>query len=100
MMDPREVTTGSIMPPYPWLYRDKTDFGIISRKIKVMKSLGVPYSDFELAQAEVDAHSEAKSIADGLISQGAPVNIEDKEIIALIAYLQRLGQDFRKGLIQ
>ena len=100
MMDPREVTTGSIMPPYPWLYRDKTDFGIIQKKLKVMKSLGVPYTEFEVAQADRMAREESKTIAAGLISQGAPAQVEDKEIIALIAYLQRLGEDFKKGLIK
>ena len=46
------------------------------------------------------AREEAKRSPTGLITQGAPSNIEDKEIIALIAYLQRLGQDFKKGLIK
>ncbi len=100
MMDPREVTSGSIMPAYPWLYRDKTDFAILQKKLKVMKSLGVPYSDIDIAQAESDARQEAKAIADGLISQGAPTPLEDREIVALIAYLQRLGQDFKKGIIK
>ena len=44
--------------------------------------------------------TEAKTIAAGLVSQGAPADIKDKEIVALIAYLQRLGLDFKKGLIQ
>ena len=100
MLDPREVTPGSIMPPYPWLNRDKIEFGIIQRKLKVMKSMGVPYSDSDVALAESTAHAEAKTIAEGLVSQGAPAGIEDKEIVALIAYLQRLGQDFKKGLIK
>jgi cytochrome c oxidase cbb3-type subunit I/II len=100
MMDPREVTQGSIMPSYPWIYRYKTDFEIIKRKLKTMKALGVPYNDLEVAEAESNARAEAKTIAEGLIQEGAPSNIEDKEIIALIAYLQRLGSDFKKGLIQ
>ena len=99
MLDPREVTPGSIMPPYPWMYRDKTEFGIIRKKLEVMKSLGVPYSDSEVVHAEAMARADAKSIADGLIAQGAPAGVEEKEIVALIAYLQRLGDDFRKGLI-
>jgi cytochrome c oxidase cbb3-type subunit I/II len=100
MMDPREVTPGSIMPPYPWLYRDKTEFGIIQKKLQVMKSLGVPYTELDIAQAESTARSDAKRIADGIISQGAPSGIENKEIVALLAYLQRLGEDFKKGLIK
>lgn len=100
MLDPREVTSGSIMPAYPWLYRDKTDFGLIQKKLRVMKSLGVPYSDLDIVHAEATARDEAKIIAEGLISQGAPARVDEKEITALIAYLQRLGMDFKKGLIQ
>ncbi len=100
MLDPREVTPGSLMPAYPWLYRDKTDFRAIPKKLKVMKSLGVPYTEMDLAQAEADALSHAKKIADRLISQGVPATVQNQEIIALIAYLQRLGEDFKKGLIQ
>ena len=36
------------MPPYPWIYRDKTEFWIIQKKLKVMKALGVPYKDIEI----------------------------------------------------
>ncbi|MBC7691810.1 MAG: cytochrome-c oxidase, cbb3-type subunit I [Methylotenera sp.] len=100
MMDPREVSPGSIMPAYPWMYRDKTDFAIIQKKLKVMKSLGVPYTEVEVRFAEQQAREEAKLIADQLVAQGAPKGTEEKEIIALIAYLQRMGQDFKKGLIQ
>ncbi len=101
MLDPREVTPGSIMPIYPWLYRDKTDFASIPKKLKVMKMLGVPYSDYDLAHAEADAVEEAARISEGLIKEGVPAaNLQDKEIIALIAYLQRLGMDFKKGLIK
>jgi cytochrome c oxidase cbb3-type subunit I/II len=88
------------MPAYGWLYKDKTDFRIIPKKLSVMKSLRVPYTDADVATAEEDARKEAGAIAAGLVEQGAPAGIEDKEIIALIAYLQRLGQDFRKGVIK
>ncbi len=99
MMDPREVVPGSIMPAYPWLFRDKTDFSTTQRKLEVLKSLGDPYSDLDIKYAEQSAREEAKRIADGLKAQGTTVN-EEKEIIALIAYLQRLGQDFKRGLIK
>ena len=88
------------MPSYGWLYKDKTDFAILSRKLAVMKSIGVPYSDSEVRTAEETARAEALAIAGPLIQQGATQDIQDKEIIALIAYLQRLGQDMKKGIIQ
>ena len=101
MMDPRDVTPGSIMPPYPWLFRDKIDFGIIRKKLAVMKQLGVPYSDDDVKFAKriSPAGCQAKLPMDWS-AQGAAPGYEDKEITALIAYLQRLGQDFRQGLVQ
>lgn len=100
MADPREVVPGSIMPGYPWIIRDKTDFSVVSKKLAVMKALGVPYSDDDVKNAAADARFEAKILADSLAEQGAPKGLEDKEIVALIAYLQRLGQDFKRGAIK
>lgn len=100
MRNPREINAQSIMPTYPWLYRDKIDFSILSKKVSVMKTLGVPYTENDLADAETSARVEAQSIAAGLQNEEGASGIEDKEIIALISYLQRLGQDFKKGLIK
>jgi cytochrome c oxidase cbb3-type subunit I/II len=95
MADPREVSPGSIMPSYAWLLRDKTDFAVINRKVEVMKQLGVPYSQSDVDDAVANAHAEAQTIAQRLKEQGAPAGLEDKEIVALISYLQRLGQDWK-----
>lgn len=93
MIDPRAVTPKSIMPNYPWLADKNTDFVIIRKKVAVMKALGVPYDDNTLAQADVMAEKQAKEIADGLKAQGVTQDgLERKEIVALIAYLQSLGQ--------
>jgi cytochrome c oxidase cbb3-type subunit I/II len=101
MQDPREVSPGSIMPAYPWIFRDKTDFAIIPKKLAVMKRLGVPYTDEQIANAYSDARAEAAKIAAGLVEQGVPGSkLEEKEIVALIAYLQRMGQDWKKGAAQ
>ncbi len=100
MLNPRDVVNGSLMPSYPWLFEDKTDFKGLSRKLEVMKTLGVPYTEEQVKNAEADARAEAERIANGLTEQGAPPKITDKEIIPLIAYLQKLGADFRKGGIQ
>ena len=102
MSDPREMVPSSIMPTYPWLYTARVDFEIISKKLAVMKSLGVPYSDQDVQAAEAMARSEAKRIADSLRAEGvgSVKNLEETEILALIAYLQRLGSDFKKGAIR
>ncbi len=100
MLNPRDVVAGSLMPSYPWLFEDRTNFKVMSKKMAVMKQLGVPYTDEQVEKASVDAQAEAERIAAGLTEQGAPPKVADKEIIALIAYLQKLGADFKKGGIQ
>lgn len=96
MQDPRSVTPNSIMPNYPWLYTNNTDYLILRKKLSVMKTLGVPYSPEQSANADIDAQKQAKVIADDLVAQGAPAGLESKEITALIAYLQALGQKAKK----
>lgn len=92
MMDPRAITSQSIMPNYQWLERDKTDFLILRKKLSVLRTVGVPYTDDQVANADILAAKEAKIIAASLAEQGGPKNLEDKEIVALIAYIQSLGQ--------
>jgi cytochrome c oxidase cbb3-type subunit I/II len=94
MVDPRSTSPGSIMPPYPWLMTRKLDTKPTVAKIKLMRRLGVPYPDGYETQAMADLKSQAEGIAAGLQQSGAPVEA-DREIIALIAYLQRLGTDIR-----
>lgn len=92
MLDPRAVTPRSIMPSYGWLEGKDTDFVGLRRKFQVLKYLGVPYSDSEVANADIAAEKQAKEIAVNLESDGGPKGLERKEIVALVAYLQALGQ--------
>ncbi|MEP7321144.1 MAG: cytochrome-c oxidase, cbb3-type subunit I [Saprospiraceae bacterium] len=95
MRSPQEMSPGSIMPSYPWLYKDVLNTSITPAKIKAMKRMGVPYPDGYEDKANSDLKKQSEVIAAGLSSNG--IHIEpDKEIIALIAYLQRLGTDIRK----
>jgi cytochrome c oxidase cbb3-type subunit I/II len=95
MMDPTTMSPGSIMPPYPWLAENDYDKELLPKKINAMRTLGVPYPDgFEniaVNEAEKQANQIAKNLSDAKIKTSA-----DKEIIALIAYLQRLGTDIKK----
>jgi cytochrome c oxidase cbb3-type subunit I/II len=93
MLDPRSTSPGSIMPNYPWLLEQNTDFLILRKKFSVLKMLGVPYDDQVVANADIEAQKEAKIIADNLSKDGlSTAGLEKKEIIALIAYLQALGK--------
>jgi cytochrome c oxidase cbb3-type subunit I/II len=95
MDDPRSTSPGSIMPRYSWLLTQKLDREAMPARIAALRRVGVPYPDgFEngAAQKDLDAQA-AKVVAD--LKLGA-VNCEpDKEIVALIAYLQRLGTDLK-----
>lgn len=92
MINPRAVVQKSIMPSYSWLAQDSTDYLSLRKKISVMRNLGVPYTDAEVADADKLAEEQAKKIGASLADAGAPKGLEHKEIVALIAYLQSLGQ--------
>lgn len=94
--EPRDVTAGSIMPRYRWLYDSKIDYASIKRKMEVMQTLGVPYTNKEIQAGEENARSQAAKISTGLIEAGAPEKVQDREVVALIAYMQRLGVDFTR----
>ncbi|MCD6023256.1 MAG: cbb3-type cytochrome c oxidase subunit [Fibrobacteria bacterium] len=94
--DPRLTSPGSVMPSYAFLTSGVLDLGHITRKIQVMKDLGAPYSEEQVRHAGRDAKWQARGIADDLRRNGVDV-APDREIIALIAYLQRLGTDIKKG---
>lgn len=94
-LEPREVTQGSIMPRYSWLFNDKIDYSSLSKKLQVMQQLGVPYTDEEVQNAVTSAQEQAQSIADDLVENGkVPAKIVEKDVVALIAYIQRLGVDY------
>jgi len=96
MLDPTTMSPGSIMPAYPHMLEDKLDLSDLPAKINVLRKLGTPYSkDFE-KYAIGNAREQAQKIAKNLAEQGVKdQNIEDKEIVAMIAYLQRLGTDIK-----
>ena len=96
MKDPSSTSPGSIMPGYPWLYGKKLAVSHTEGKIITLRKLGVPYPDGFESQAVADLRAQAQKIADGLKASNIEVQ-PDEEIIALIAYLQRLGTDIKKA---
>lgn len=114
MYDPQSTSPGSIMPGYKWLFENKRlDISHIEDKMRVMAKLGVPYTDEEIADAKKNMEAQAKQIEENLKNdpdfvksyeeskKNAAVRGEefvpmsDREITALIAYLQRLGTDIK-----
>jgi cytochrome c oxidase cbb3-type subunit I/II len=95
MEDPASITPESIMPPYPWLAREPIAFDEVERKVDVMAMLGVPYGDAVL-HAEALARQQSREIAAEIAKQGGPRDLDGKKIVALVAYLQRLGTDIRR----
>jgi cytochrome c oxidase cbb3-type subunit I/II len=90
--NPREINPRSIMPAYPHLTTNRLDFDGIQARIDAMVMLGVPYGD-AVREAPAMARRQADSIAAGLAAGGGPTALADREVIALIAYIQRLGRD-------
>lgn len=96
MNDPEEISQGSIMPPYPWLLDNDLDISTTPGKIRAMQTLGVPYPDGYDQKANNDLKMQADEIAADLKANNIKAQ-SGKEIIALIAYLQRLGADLKKA---
>jgi len=110
MYDPQSTSSGSIMPAYQWLIKNKLDKSLTETKMKAMVSLGVPYSDEDIANAQQSMSEQGAQIEKNLYSDpdfaetyeadkqaGGQdfVEMRNREIVAVIAYLQRLGTDIK-----
>jgi len=113
MYDPQSTSSGSIMPGYKWMVRNKLDKSSTEAKMRVMVTLGVPYTDADIANAQQSMTDQGAKIESNLY--GDPdfvknyeadkkyakdngedfIEMKDREIVALIAYLQRLGTDIK-----
>jgi len=93
---PTSTSPGSVMPPYPWLLRDELNTNLIPAKIRALRTLGTPYEPGYDEVALQDLEIQAQEIANSLRAEGiVDDQLEKREIIALIAYLQRLGTDIK-----
>lgn len=107
MIRPKDISPGSIMPAYSWMAENELDLSIIDKKIRAMQTLGVPYEKGYDKKAKADAQAQAFEIASDIVNNmpdeikkvinvKAKINeLKSKEIVALIAYLQRLGTDIK-----
>jgi cytochrome c oxidase cbb3-type subunit I/II len=97
MLEPQSMSPGSIMPSYPWLFEDNIDTAITPAKIRAMQTLGVPYPEGYDKVANSDLMAQANRIRINLKveSNNKLLVNKEKEIVALIAYLQRIGTDIK-----
>jgi cbb3-type cytochrome oxidase cytochrome c subunit len=84
------------MPGYPWMLTAALDVGAIPRTMRAHRALGVPYSDEDVDGAVEHAATQARAIAEEITAQGGPPGLEGSTVVALIAYLQRLGTDITR----
>lgn len=114
MYSPESTSSGSIMPSYRWQIENELNTKNIEKKMEVLVKLGTPYTEEDIANARVSMKEQAEQIVENLYGDpdfvrtyegekayaeenGEPfVKMEDREIVAMIAYLQRLGTDIRK----
>jgi cytochrome c oxidase cbb3-type subunit I/II len=95
--NPRSTSIGSVMPNYPHLLADDIPWDVIQTRVHVMTMLNVPYEADAMTGAEAMAKQQAAAVAKTLVAAGGPQGMEAKEVIALIAYMQRLGKDIQSA---
>lgn len=98
MKDPNSISSGSIMPAYPWLLTNKLDTSSTPAKIRTLQTLGTPYEKGYDKYANEELRTQALGIAEGLrkeLPKLSDKDLDKREIVALIAYLQRLGIDIK-----
>ncbi|MBN8703814.1 MAG: cytochrome-c oxidase, cbb3-type subunit I [Bacteroidetes bacterium] len=94
MLEPTSMSPGSIMPNYAWMLDNELDTTNTAAKIRAMITLGVPYAEGYDKNANADLIKQANGIVENLKKDGIETT-NNKEIIALIAYLQRMGVDIK-----
>lgn len=112
--NPRSTSAGSIMPRYPWVVHNELDKSQTEDKMELMVNLGVPYSDIDIDGAQESMLAQAKEIESRIFDEAQDVResyreqelvykkegkdfvpLHQREVVALISYLQRLGTDIK-----
>ena len=95
MDDPRSTSPGSIMPRYPWLLTQTLDTNALPSRLAALRKTGVPYpAGYENGDAQKELAAQQMKVVMNL-KVGSVDAKADREIIALIAFLQRLGVDIK-----
>ena len=94
--DPQSTSKNSVMPAYAFLLENELDLSKTAAKIDTMIMLGVPYRPKQADTAVADARVQAEGIAKKIVAEGGRDGLANKEVVALVAYLQRLGMDLKR----
>jgi cytochrome c oxidase cbb3-type subunit I/II len=97
MRDPRATSPGSIMPTYPWLLRDKLDAADVTASMTALARVGTPYIGVTVDNVAAALERQGSGIVESLLASGITAEWDD-EIVAVIAYLQRLGAEGKQHL--
>ncbi|MBP7172570.1 MAG: cytochrome-c oxidase, cbb3-type subunit I [Cloacibacterium sp.] len=117
MYNPRLTSEKSIMPRYPWLVANELDLSKTKDKINLMKNVfGVPYSPAQVDSLDAWVKNQSVGIANRIVSEDSDIKkqietqkaekgkdfipLENREVVALIAYLQRLGTDIKTAEVK
>jgi cytochrome c oxidase cbb3-type subunit I/II len=95
--NPRQLVQGSIMPTYAHLLEQDIPWNEVRADVKAMSLIGVPYTQAEIEGSIANAKEQAQRLATELVAQQGYPDLQDKKVIALVAYLQRLGTDISKA---
>lgn len=91
--NPRQINDRSIMPAYAFLLSKSIDFEGLPSHLRALNRVGVPYDEATITGAAESARKQASAIAKQIVDQKGPGGLETKQVVALVAYLQRLGTD-------
>jgi cytochrome c oxidase cbb3-type subunit I/II len=94
--DPTDTSPGTIMPRYSHLLAKSLDLSTLASSMRAMQRVGVEYTDAEIEGALATAQAQAKLIGAKVVEEGGPEGVHDRQVVALIAYLLRLGTDIDK----
>jgi len=97
MRDPRSTSPGSVMPTYPWLLDATVDPEDVTASVRALQKAGVPYTGTDVDGVPASLASQGQQIVASLAGAGIQTEA-DREIVALIAYLQRLGREGKAHL--
>ena len=91
--NPRQINERSVMPSYAWMLTKDLDFAGIPSRLRAQSRVGVPYNEATIAGGDGLARKQAAEMAQQIVDQKGPSGLENKQVVALVAYLQRLGKD-------